>query len=305
MGVFDQAARYTAKRRPLAFFAWQVPGLLAAWEFHAWHDTSRIAFPGEPDRICDTVAEFHHSADPQRRCLLDVEFQSEPDPDILERLPEYAARLRRELRFGVGQAGKYLVVSVLLNLTGPEQSQDLNMRLPELGGRGHHFGVVLCTLREQDAAATLARIAVGELERWVLPWIPLMRGAEQAGIIKVWKRLAEQEPDGAARSDFGGLALVFAELARRGDAWRRALKGWNMLQSQQVLEWQEEARQETRIERARRYVLRALEKRFQAPVPSDLVARIEALTDLDELDRWFDATLTAASVEAFRAAVQA
>jgi hypothetical protein len=305
MGVFDQAARYVAKRRPSAFFAWQVPGLLAAWEFRAWHDTSRIAFPGEPDRICDTVAEFVHRADPDRRCLLDVEFQTEPDPDSMERCAEYAVRLRRELRHGPGQAGKYLVVSVLLNLTGPEQPRELDLRLPELGGVGHHLGVVLCTLREQGAAATLARIATGELDRWVLPWIPLMRGAEEAGIIEEWKRLAEQEPDGTARSDFGGLALVFAELTQRGEAWRRALRGWNMRQSQQVLEWQEEARHETRIERARRYILRALQKRFQGPVPADLTERIESLTDLDELDRWFDASQTADSLAAFRAAVQA
>jgi hypothetical protein len=83
------------------------------------------------------------------------------------------------------------------------------------------------------------------------------------------------------------------------------LKGWNMQQSQQVLEWQEEARQETKIERAREYILRALQKRFQTPVPSDVKARVESMTDLDELDRWFDASLTATSLEGFRAAVQA
>jgi hypothetical protein len=79
-----------------------------------------IAFPGEPDRVCDTVAEFAAPDGAGPRRLLDVECQSEPDPEMLERLGEYALRLRREVRHGPGQAGKYRVASLLLNLTGPE-----------------------------------------------------------------------------------------------------------------------------------------------------------------------------------------
>ena len=73
--------------------------------------------------------------------------------------------------------------------------------------------------------------------------------------------------------------------------------------SQQVLEWQEEARPEEAVQRMRRVVLRALELRYRGPVPEDVAAAVAGLGDVDELSRWFDATQTTDSVDAFRAAV--
>src|SRR4051812_10392134 len=98
MSDFDQAGRYLIRRAPADFFAWLSPRFAAAWAFRGWLDTSALAFPGEPERVCDTVAEFAAAADPSRRLLLDVEVQSRPDVDMLERLGEYAYRLRREKR---------------------------------------------------------------------------------------------------------------------------------------------------------------------------------------------------------------
>jgi hypothetical protein len=74
-----------------------------------------------------------------------------------------------------------------------------------------------------------------------------------------------------------------------------------MGQSQQVLEWQQEAR----IELKREFILQVLRKRFQAAVPPKVVGRVEALTHQDELDRWLDTAWTAASLEEFLTAVQA
>ncbi len=62
-------------------------------------------------------------------------------------------------------------------------------------------------------------------------------------------------------------------------------------------------RQEGKIRRAKRDVLRALELRCGV-VPEDVVSRVNALTDLAELDRWFDFAHTAATLDAFRAAIQ-
>jgi hypothetical protein len=58
MGVFDQGAKYTIKDEPAGFFAWRLPRFFAAFAFAGWSDTTTLAFPGEPDRVCDTVAEF-------------------------------------------------------------------------------------------------------------------------------------------------------------------------------------------------------------------------------------------------------
>jgi hypothetical protein len=71
-------------------------------------------------------------------------------------------------------------------------------------------------------------------------------------------------------------------------------------QSQQVLEWQNEAR----IETTRALILRALELRFRTPVPADLAAMVAASNDLDELSRWLDHAVTADNLDAFRAALR-
>jgi hypothetical protein len=128
-----------------------------------------------------------------------------------------------------------------------------------------------------------------------LPWVVLMQGAGQAEIIEEWRRLALQEPDADLRGDYGGLALVFADLARRRTAWRRALEGWNVQRSRQVMEWMAEAQQQA--------LLRVLRARFPSPLPGELEAAIAQLNDADELGRWLDAAATAASLDDFRAAV--
>lgn len=88
-----------------------------------------------------------------------------------------------------------------------------------------------------------------------------------------------------------------------------------MKESEQVLEWQAQARkegrqqgwQEGRVEghqKVRRAsIQRAIELRFRTSVPPDLADAVMQLTDLDELSRWFDASVTCDSLDAFRAAV--
>jgi hypothetical protein len=80
VGVYDQAGRYAIKRRPSAFFTWRAPPLWLAWKFLRWQDTRTLPFTGEPDRVCDTVAEFEYQADPRQRCLVDVEVRPNRTP---------------------------------------------------------------------------------------------------------------------------------------------------------------------------------------------------------------------------------
>ena len=71
-----------------------------ALAFQGWLDTRTLPFPGEPDRTCDTVAEMLDAAHLGRLWALIVDFQSEPDAEILDRLLEYIVPLRREVRHG-------------------------------------------------------------------------------------------------------------------------------------------------------------------------------------------------------------
>jgi hypothetical protein len=157
------------------------------------------------------------------------------------------------------------------------------------------------TLARESAADTLAAIARGTVARCVLPWIPLIRGAAEAGIIEEWKRLGEIEPDEQQRANYGSLALIFVELTRWPEVWREGLKGWNMRQSQIVSEWQAEARREGNVEMARAILFKGVPTRFGVEIPTDLRSRVEKETDAEVLQRWCDLLMAAPTLERFRA----
>jgi len=296
MDHFDRAARSAAKLNPVGFFRWLLPGLDHSLVFRGWLDTRTPPFPGEPERTCDTLASFENLAVPDQWWAVPVEFQTEPTPDILDRLLEYVARLRRGLRHGAHQRRKYQVAAALVHLTGPVQKHTLTMQLPGLPSIGLNFQVALRTLREEDASTTLAGIADGRIDRCILPWIPLMHEGTGSSIIKQWQELAEKEPASEVRSAYATLALVFAELTNSLPIWKPALEGWNMRQSQVVMGWQ--------AERARTDLLEVLEARFQLELPPDLKASLEDIADLEELSRLLKIAATAGSLEAFRAAMR-
>jgi len=187
---FDQAARYAAKLDPPGFFRWLFDGPLV---FRDWLDTRTIPFPGEPDRTCDTVAGFENPKDIDQPFAVVVEFQSQPASDAVERLLEYVVRLRRELRHGSQRKNKYLVAGALLNLTGPAQKPLLEMLLSTVPEIGLRFNVLVRTLREEEAASMLAAIESGETARCIPPWIPLMHGGKEAGIIAIVKAMTDLE----------------------------------------------------------------------------------------------------------------
>jgi hypothetical protein len=242
-----------------------------------------------------SVARLDRTARPREPLACITEFQSWPEAGMLERMAEYAIRVRRELRHGVRRRGRFAVIGALVNLTGRPQRTTLRMSVPEVPGAEFTCRVVVRTMSQENAGATLDRIAQGAIARCILPWVPLMAGGGEDGIIKRWKRLAEQEPNAQFRSDYAALALVFAELADCADVWKRGLEGWNMIQSKQILEWENAGR----LKHAREDLLQALEVRFRSALPRKFVRRVEGSEDLEELRRWFQAALTAEDWEAF------
>ncbi len=314
---FDQASRYGAKLDP--------PGLLRwLWTddrvvFLRWLDAHTLPFPGDPERICDTVACVGEGddADPW---AIPIEFSLEPDGAMFGRLLVYLGQLWLELR-PHGRGARYHVGAVVVNLTGQGRaSRDLR-----LGGTGVHtcLEVIEINPSTHRADTTLEAIASGTLPRCVLPWIPLMQGGDEVAILDRWKDIASRETDAARRSDFGGLALVFAEAAGRLPTWKQSLKGWNMRDSQRVLEWIEQGRAEGitegkiegkiegeregkmkgKVEGERDALLRLLRKKFSPTLPADLAATITACADGPRLERWFDSAIDADTLEAFRHAM--
>ena len=296
LNVFDQAARYSVQTDPPGFLQWVVPGLNPALRFLGWLDTRTLPFPGEADRTCDTVAELAGDGETGPRWALVVEFQTEPKPDMLDRLLEYLVRLRRGLRFGPDRRGKFDVAVALVGLTGPPQPEVLEMALPGGSSPVLHFNAAVRTLRDEDAATTLDEIAAGQTSRCLLCWISLMRGGGEPGIMERWKLVASLEPDPSRRAIYGAIVLVFAELTKVSAQWRSSLEGWNMRESTIVAEWKAEGITETK----RADLLRLLELRFGTPVPADLDSAIGTEADLRVLALWFDRAILAASLEEFR-----
>ena len=259
----------------------------AAVSFHGWLDTRTLPFPGEADRTCDTVACFHDAAAGDWWAV-PVEFQIAPDGEMFGRFLEFLGRLWRERRPAADGTARYKVGAAVVNLTG-RGAASRDMLLGPTGPRTH-LQVIERNLIDEDAAATLAGVTDGRIARAVLPWIPMMRNGDEMGIMERWKELAVAEPDGRRRAEYGALALVFAEAAGRRALWRQALEKWNMIESQQVLEWMAEGEAkglaeglaEGQLREARTLLRDLLEDRF-APLPEAVLQLIEATTDLTRL----------------------
>jgi hypothetical protein len=295
---FDQGARYTAKLDPPGFLRWLLPGLPSELQFHDWLDTRSIPFPGDPDRVCDTVAAIRHTSGMGVWWAMPIEFQTRPDPQLFGRFLEYLGRLWLELRPPGLPNVRFQVAAAVINLTGAgDTSRD--MVLPGTDARTC-VGVAERNLRDEDAAETLASIANGRVARCILPFVPLMRGGADPGIIARWKQIAQADPDTRRRADYAGLALVFADLTDCRPVWKRRLEGWNVEVSMQVLEWQEKAAKRATLATKVEDLLRVLRKRVRSAVPSDVVETIRATNDLDQLDRWLDAAAGASSLTEFR-----
>jgi hypothetical protein len=222
---FDKGARYLAKRNPPRFFQWLILGLEGVLTFQDWVDTRTVPFPGEPDRTCDTVGGLVPVSGESPWWAIVVEFAARSEVGMLDRLLEYLVRLWRQPHPAAEGQERRQVAAAVVNLTGQAQPHTLDMPLPGGTEAKLHFQIVQRTLRDEDAAATLQGIAAGAVTPWILPWIPLMRGGADPGIIETWKQLASAEPDDRARADYGGLVLIFAELGGCWPIWKQALEG--------------------------------------------------------------------------------
>src|SRR5205823_5707490 len=127
------------------------------------------------------------------------------------------------------RGSRFQVGAVVVNLTG---SGSASRRMAwDAAGLLTEFRAVERNMEQEPGAGLLDRIEAGRVSRGVLPWVPLMAGADVPGVLGRWKRLAEAEPESRRRSDYGALARIFAERAGRKDVWATELEGWNVEES--------------------------------------------------------------------------
>jgi hypothetical protein len=83
--------------------------------------------------------------------------------------------------------------------------------------------------------------------------------------------------------------------------WKKALEGFKMNESPVAREWRAEARREGEIKGKADMVVRVLKRRLgEGAVPEDVVTRIKACTDSDQLDRWMDLAALATTLQQFQ-----
>ncbi len=85
---YDQASRYGSKLDESGFLCrllWEGP---VALRYRGWLDTRTVPFPGDPERVCDTVA-WLGDADPALEWAVPVEFCLTPDATFFGRLLVY------------------------------------------------------------------------------------------------------------------------------------------------------------------------------------------------------------------------
>jgi hypothetical protein len=298
MNEYDKAGRYLIKRDPPGFFRWLLRRSDAP--FHAWIDARRHALPDQGDLTNDLVAAFRVGDGFEALC---VELQAASEGGSAPRLLlGYVPRLLTEPA-APGSLVLRAAGGAVVNLTGRAQPGGVEQR-PTLAPRCWLAGgIEQRTLRTEDAGATLDAIAAGAISRWLLAWLPLMRGGADPGIIEAARREALKE---ANKNDLGivvGLTLTFATLADNYSVWNHGLEGIDVITSPYLEELREkvralareEGRAEGRAEAMREMVLSLGRGHFGKAASRKQKAQLNAVTDPAHLKRIFDNCLTVTS----------
>ena len=122
-----------------------------------------------------------------------VEFQSEPVSLMFGRLMIYLGHMWQALKPDPERGSRFNLGAVVINLTG---SGGASRRMLWPGGQvaaTHNSIAVLERRVVKTPIDLLVGIEGGRWSRALLPWLPLMTGGGDAGIIERWKQVAEGE----------------------------------------------------------------------------------------------------------------
>jgi hypothetical protein len=293
MNEYDKAGRYLIKRDPAGFFRWLLRRDVA---FHVWIDSRRHALPDQGDLTNDLVGAFRVGDGHEALC---VELQAASEGGSAPRLLlGYVPRLLTEPA-APGSLVLTTAGGVVVNLTGPEQAARVEHR-PTVATNCSLMGTIeQRTLRNEDAAVTLRDITAGAISRWLLAWLPLMRGGTEPGIIQAWRVEAVKIGDKNFLGTLAGLTLTFARLADHQPVWQRGLEGIDVVKSPYLEELREQvrtlARSEGEVEGLRKAVSRLGRQRFGKAASRKQKGQLQTITDVAHLERLLDKIMTATS----------
>jgi len=300
---YDQISRHLARQAAGALWPWLL-GLPARQVRFGRYLPTQLTVPGFPERVSDTIAELFDLEQGGRPWAVPVEFQSEPDFDMPDRLLVILGLLRLTQRPSPEVGDRYWAGAVVVNLTGSGSAErDLEWR-----GAGLHTLLKPreLNLAELDAGVVMDQVERGKAPCEVLALIPLMHRGADPDMIDRWLGLAGSVPDAKRRAELV-LARIFAELVGRQDLWIKALEGWQMQESPTIGRLLAEAKAEAKAEGEARgeargraeALLQVLRKRFKR-VPADLRTAILAVQEPERLTAWVDTAITADTLRLFR-----
>jgi hypothetical protein len=258
-----------------------------------------IAFPGEPDRRCDTVAELLSKSQTQAPWAFILEVEACARSRFPDRLFEYQARAQRKLRHGPRKRDRYLIACGVIVLTGRLRPALFKMRLPNTK-LGLFWRARVFNMSARSARKILERIAAGELSRAILCWIPLMRGGDDPDVVQRWLEVCTAEPNVQRRMDYANLAKVFADRAGWVGVWSKALEGWQMWKSTVIQSWRDEGR----VLGQRELLVEMVRLKYPT-LSAELLAQIEKSDDPEAIRRWSTAFATAIDQAGFETALTA
>jgi hypothetical protein len=281
---YDESSRYLAGQAGAAMMHW-LPELDATHiGFNSWLNPV-LTWPGMKERVCDAVARMVDLDRGGLPCAAIVEFQTEPDPNMFGRLLVAGGLCWLTVKPADLPGDRFELSAVVVNLTGEgdcARHMILGTTEWKLTPRELNLGTL-------DAALVLEQIAAGKIPREVLAWIPVMKIVDEAAIIRRWEEIVSQEEDLARRGNYA-LASVFAEAVGRQQAWRKAVEELKMTEPQIVLDWIAKGERKGKAE----MLLLVLQGLFPS-LPDDLVSRVRASTDNDQLERWAKSAAKAAA----------
>jgi hypothetical protein len=283
---FDQACRGLLRRGRVELLCWLLKVPAASLRFVRWLDT-HLTVPGQPERIGDTIAHVLRVDQNHFPWAIPVEFQVAPDALMFGRVMVNEGLVWMLEKPSEEAGDRFNLQAVVVNLTGVGRSARRMSWLPDAGT---FLETIEWNLAALDANAILEQVASGEVPRELLAWVSLMQNGGEPATIQRWLEVAAQESDPRRKADLA-LVELFADLTDRTDVWKKALEGFNVIESITYNRWVAKAKIED--------VLGFLEGRF-GPVPAETKEKIEATTSLEELRRLVTLAAKAGSLDEFR-----
>jgi hypothetical protein len=197
------------------FLGWVLNLAPDQFRFREWLDPRKISLPGEPDRTGDTVASIENVAQGGVPWAIAIEFQGDPHSLMFSRALIYMASVWSNSKPDDERGSRYQVGFVVVNLTGAGRA-GREMSWPE-AGMNLAFQPVERNLEQESADELLSAIESGSRSKCLLPWIPLMRGADEIASVTRWKTLADTELNGIAGAGVIMQLLLWFSRKKRTD----------------------------------------------------------------------------------------